>query len=85
MTGKRVGEVSRYFNQISVAVLILSANLKKGDTVHFLGHGCDFRQEITSMQIEHEIIEAAKKGDQVAVKVDKAVRKGTSAYLLSEE
>ena len=85
MTGKKIGEVSHYFNQINVAVLNLSANLKKGDNVHFLGHGCDFRQEITSMQIEHESIETAKKGDMVAVKVEKPVRKGTVAYLLTED
>ena len=85
MTGKRIGEISNYFNQINVAVLTLTANLKKGDNVHFLGHGCDFRQEITSMQIEHESIEAAKKGDLIAVKVDKPVHKGTLVFLLTEK
>ena len=37
------------------------------------------------MQIEHEPIDAAKKGDEVAIKVSKPVRKGTVAYLLTDE
>jgi len=85
MSGKQVGKVSHYFNKISVAILNLTANLKTGDQVHFLDHSCDFRQEITSMQIEHEPIDAAKKGDEVAIKVSKPVRKGTIAYLLTDE
>lgn len=85
MSGKRVGEVTHFFDRISVAVVELSDRLKTGDHIHFLGHGCDFRQEVTSMQIEHESIAAAKKGDEVAIQVSKPVRKGTAVYLLSEE
>ena len=85
MSGKRIGEVSHFFDKISVAVLNLIAPVKTGDQVHFLGHGCDFKQEISSMQIEHEKIDAAKKGDEVAIKVSKPVRKGTVVYLLEED
>ncbi len=85
MTGVRVGEVTHYFGRINVAVIQLSGNLKVGDNVHFLGHGSDFTQEIKSMQIEHETIESAKKGQEIAVKVAKAVRKNTSVFLLKEE
>lgn len=85
MTGVRVGEVTHYFDRINVAVIQLSGKLSIGDNVHFLGHGSDFTQEITSMQIEHEIIETAKKGQEIAVKVIKAVRKRTSVFLLKEE
>lgn len=85
MAGKRIGEVSHFFDRISVAVITLSSNLSKGDKVHFLGHGSDFSQEITSMQIEHESIDVAKKGDEIAIKVIKPVRKHTPVFLITEE
>jgi len=85
MAGKRVGEVSHFYDRISVAVITLSSPLAKGDKVHFLGHGSDFTQEITSMQIEHESIDAAKKGDEIALKILKPVKKNTSVFLITEE
>jgi hypothetical protein len=83
--GERVGEVTHYFNKISVAVLDLSKDLKLGDMVHFLGRNTDFEQRVGSMQIEHEDIEAAGAGDDVAVKVIDRVRPGDSVFRLTEE
>ena len=85
MAGKRVGEVTHYFDRINVAVIKLTSNLSKGDKVHFLGHGSDFLQDITSMQIEHESIDSAKKGDEVAIKVAKPVKMSTTVFLVREE
>ena len=85
MAGKRIGEVSHFFDQISVAVITLTSNLSKGDKIHFLGHGSDFLQDVTSMQIEHESIDTAKKGDEIAIKVTKPVKKSTSVFLITEE
>jgi len=85
MSGKRVGEVIHFFDRISVAVIQLSSALHKGDKVHFLGHGSDFTQEISSMQIEHETIESADKGQEVAVKVTKPVKPHTSVFLITGE
>ena len=85
MSGVRVGKVTHFFDRINVAVVQLSNTLNKGDTVHFLGHGSDFTQEISSMQIEHEAIDSAEKGQEVALKVDKPVRKHTSIFLLTDE
>ena len=85
MSGTRVGEVTHYFDRLGVATILLSNPLAKGDKVHFLGHGTDFIQQITSMQIEHETLDAAKKGDEVAVKTDKPVRALTSVFLITEE
>ena len=85
MTGTRVGEVTHYFDRLGVATVLLSNSLAKGDSVHFLGHGSDFIQQITSMQIEHETILAAKKGDEVAIKTDKPVKALTSVFLITED
>jgi translation elongation factor EF-1alpha len=84
-TGERVGKVTNFYNKISVAVLQLEQDLQLGDVVHFLGAHTDFRQEITSMQIEHEPVTAGEAGEEVAVKVRQRVRGGDSVYLLLEE
>ncbi len=83
--GERIGEVVHYFNRISVAVVLLSGDLSVGDRLHFLGAHTDFLQEVSSMQIEHETVEAAKSGTEVAIKVDKRVRRGDSVFRLTEE
>jgi hypothetical protein len=84
-TGERIGKVTHYFGKIDVAVIDLTADLKIGDRVHFLGRNTDFPQEITSMQIEHEPISEAKAGTEIATKVVKRVRRGDSLFLLADE
>ncbi len=82
--GERIGEVIHFYNKISVAVVRLHRPLKLGDTVHFLGRHTDFPQEITSMQIEHQPVQTAEAGMEVAVKVDQRVRRGDSVFRLIE-
>jgi putative protease len=83
--GERIGEVTHYYNKISVAVVKLSQDLKVGDSVHFLGRHTDFQQEITSMQIEHQPLTEVKAGDEVALKVKQRVRRGDAVFKLTEE
>jgi putative protease len=82
--GERIGEVTHYYNKISVAVVKLSQDLKVGDSVHFLGRHTDFQQEITSMQIEHQPLTEVKAGDEVALKVKQRVRRGDTVFKLTE-
>ncbi len=83
--GKRIGEVTHFFGNINVAVLNLSKDLQNGDMVHFLGHNTDFKQEIASMQVDHETVTEVSVGDDVAVKVDHRVRRGDSVFLITPE
>ncbi len=82
--GVRIGEVIHFYNKIQVAVLRISEPIKLGDRLHFLGAHTDFLQEVRSMQIEHQPIEEAEAGSEVAVKVDQRVRRGDSVFRLSE-
>ena len=82
--GVRVGKVIHFYNKIQVAVLKLEEPLKVGDKVHFLGAHTDFLQEVQSMQIEHEPIQEAQPGAEVAVKVDQRVRRGDTVFRLTE-
>lgn len=83
--GTRVGEVTHYFNNISVAVVDLEKDLALGDTLHFLGSNTDFRQTVDSMQIEHEAVDSGAAGSEVAIKVKQRVRSGDSVFRLEEE
>jgi putative protease len=85
MDGVLVGEVTHYFSQISVAALVLTGTLRIGDTVHILGHTTDLKQKIVSMQIEHEPVDEAGPGQDVAFKVDRRVRSGDKVFKIVEE
>ena len=77
---KQIGEVSNYFEHVSVAAIKLEAPLKVGDTVEFKGGEVDFEQKIESMQIQHKQVSAAKKGDEIGIKVNGKVRKGYKVF-----
>ena len=79
---KQVGKVTHYYDKQGVAIVELSASLKMGDKIKFEGHGADFEQTVDSMQIEHEAVEKAKKGDVVGVKVGQKVKEGASVHLV---
>jgi len=77
---KKIGLVSNYFDHIKVAAIKLEAPLKVGDTVKITGGEVDFEQPIKSMQIQHDKVEKAKKGDEIGIKVKKKVRKGYRVF-----
>jgi len=68
--GKEVGRITHYFSKIGVAVVELSDTLNLGDTVRIKGAHTDFKQKVTSMQIEHKPIQSAKKGQSIGLKLD---------------
>jgi putative protease len=79
--GKLIGKITHYFSNIEVAVVDLTAPLKVGDTIRIVGgQETDFEQEVASMQIEHEEVKSAKKGDAVGMKVKEKVHEGYKVY-----
>ena len=80
-----IGEVTHYFSRVGVAVMNISAPLRKGDWIRVSGHTTDLHQRIDSMEIEHQQVEEAKPGDGVAIKVSDRVRVGDSVYLAPED
>lgn len=71
----KVGTVSHYYDKISVAVLDLSASLRIGDLIRFSG-STEFSQKVESLQVEHEQVTSAAKGDTVGLKVTQPVKPG---------
>ncbi|HIF27058.1 MAG TPA: hypothetical protein EYQ40_00685, partial [Candidatus Marinimicrobia bacterium] len=68
MKEKEIGYVSKFFGQISVAAIEITAGkLNIGDTIHIKGHTTDINAEIESMQMDHEPVDSVKKGDNIGV------------------
>ncbi len=79
--GKLIGEVTHYFSNIKVAVIKLSAVLSEGDTIRIIGgEDTDFTQEVKSMEVEHQKIKKAKKGDEVGLKIKDKAREGYKVF-----
>jgi hypothetical protein len=76
-----VGKVIHFYDKIGVAIIKLEKTLKVGDKVKFIHGENTFEQTIESMQLEHEQVLQGKKGQEVAVKVDKETKSGTLVYL----
>ena len=76
MKEQEIGYVSKFFGQISVAAIEITAGeLHVGDKIRILGHTTDLKMAVESMQIEHASVENAVKGDSIGVKIsDKARR-----------
>lgn len=82
---REIGHVIHYFNNIGVAVLYLTEELNTGERVHFLGHTTDFVQEVTSMEMSHKKVTAARSGEEIAMKVDEPVRGNDRVYKAEED
>ncbi len=81
MTDFRIGEVTHYYDKIKVAILELSGNLAVGDKVKFVrGDEEVFDQVVKSIQVEHEKIDKAGKGDVVGMKVKQEVKEGAEVF-----
>ena len=83
MEKKLVGRVTHYFGNIGVAVVELEDSLRVGDRIRIVGGvDTDFEQVVESMEIEHEKVQEAKKGDAIGLKVNQKVREGYKVYKL---
>ncbi len=77
---EKIGEVTHCYNRISVAVIQLSGDIKVGERISIIGHTTEFSQTVESMQVDHQPIETARAGDEIALKVWDFVRRGDLVY-----
>lgn len=80
MEEKEIGKVAKYFTHVEAAVVELSGELRVGDKIAIRGHTTNLEQEVKSMQVEHETIEVAEKGDSIGIKVKERVRPHDTVY-----
>ena len=85
MAETEIGVVSHYFNHISVAGITLTqGELAVGDTIHVKGHTSDFTCQVESMQIEHDTVDHAKKGDEIGIKVPEHAREHDKVFKVTD-
>ncbi len=77
---KLIGKIAHYYAKIGVAVIDLEDDLSVGDEISIEGSSTNVKQNVESMQVEHENIETAKAGDSVGMKVIDRVREGDAVY-----
>lgn len=77
---KLIGKISHYYAKIGVAVVELTDTIEVGDEISIEGVETNLRQTVDSMQIEHENIEKAKKGQSIGLKVVDKVRENDQVF-----
>ncbi|MEK7217557.1 MAG: translation elongation factor-like protein [Patescibacteria group bacterium] len=82
---KPVGKVTHYYDKLGVAIVELAAGLAVGDKIKFEGHGSDFEQTVSSMQMDHEEVQQAKKGDIIGLQATGKVREGAIVLKVEAE
>lgn len=79
----KIGKVTHYYDKIGVAIVELDGALAVGDKIKFVRGGEDlFEQAVDSIQIEHQKVESAKKGDVVGLKTSEVVKDGAEVFKL---
>ncbi len=79
---KEIGRVMDYYGKIGVVAMEMTAGtLAVGDEIHIKGFTTDTKVKVKSMQIEHESVEKAKKGDQVGIKCKEKCRRTDKIYI----
>ena len=75
MPEQLIGTVVHYFKGPNVAVVrVTDGTLAVGERIHFHGHTTDFTEPVTSMEVNHQKVLAAKTGDEVAIQVTDRTR-----------
>lgn len=81
MEEEEIGRVEKFFAKPGVAAVEITAGvLRIGDKVHFKGHTTDFEDTIASMEVENQVIQEAKAGDVIGMKVKDRVREHDLVY-----
>ncbi len=81
---KPIGVVTHFYDKISVAIVKFNKAVKVGAKVAFRHGDHEVVQTIDSMQYDHQEVPAAKKGQDVGVKVSDKVKEGWEVFEAEE-
>ena len=76
----QIGHITHFFSKISVAIVELTAPLAVGDRILIKGPSTDFEQVVDSMQIEHNNIQRAEKGQSIGLRTAQHVKEKDMVY-----
>ncbi|MFA5944744.1 MAG: hypothetical protein WC876_09790 [Candidatus Thermoplasmatota archaeon] len=83
MPEKPAGKVEHYYPKVQAAAVRLTKKVKLGDQVHIVGHGDDFKEKVTSLQVDREPIQEGKPGQSVGLWVKERVHEGDDVLLVT--
>jgi putative protease len=72
-----IGKVTHYYDRMGVAVVEIMSVLKLGDMIRLKHGDKSFAQKAASMQVNHQPITIAKRGEEIGLKVDQVTPEGT--------
>jgi len=78
--GKPVGSIVHYFGNCKAGIIKLKAPLSIGDIIHLYGHTTNFKQKVSSMQINCKDVQTATRPKEVGVLMKKRVRQKDMVY-----
>lgn len=82
----QIGKVTHYYDKLGVAVIeIINQPLKIGDIVKISGHDHEFTQPVSSLQVEHTMVQQVLPGESAGLKVVQQVKVGDELYLLEKK
>jgi putative protease len=80
-----IGKVTHYFDKAKVAAIKLVSELKTGDEIAIIGKRTGIvNAKVDSIEINRKPINKASSGEEVGVKIPKAVRKNDEVYLIKK-
>lgn len=85
MAEKPAGKVEHYYPKVKAAAVRLSKKVKVGDEVHIVGHGDDFKEKVTSLQLDHRPIQEGQPGQSVGLWVKERVHEGDDVLLVTPD
>lgn len=80
MADTKVGVITHYYDKIGVGIVKVGGVLKVGDTIKIVGKNGEFTQAVSSIQVEHQDVTSAKKGDEVGIKMDQPVKEKDEVF-----
>lgn len=81
MADFKIGKVTHYYDKIGVAIVELDSDLGVGDNIKFSRGGEEmFDQVVSEIQVEHEKLNKAGRGEVIGLKVDREVKEGAEVY-----
>jgi len=80
----KVGRIEHFYSKAGVAIVEVSAPIKKGDNILIRGSTTNVTQVVDSMEIEHKQINEAQAGLRIGLKVAGHVRENDIVYKVAE-
>ena len=77
---EEIGKITHFFTKISVAIVELNGTLSVGDQILIKGPTTSVEQKVDSIQIEHENVQKATRGQSIGLKVNDRVREHDVVY-----